>query len=111
MIHKMWRRADIQERSVTRVKGVKTDNGWATLETVYCSLDPLTSRESRIADQNGMTVTHRVMMRWRSDLGDSNVQLQPKHQLVIDGQTYDVKSVVNVDERDKFAEVMVEERV
>lgn len=110
MINKMWRRAAIQERSITRVKGVKTDDGWATIETVYCSLDPLTSRELRIAEQNGEIVTHKVVMRYRDDLGDADIELLPEHQLIIDGTTYEIRQVLNREFRNEWYDVMVEER-
>lgn len=111
MINKMWRRATIQERSVTRVKGVKTDNGWTTVETVYCSLRPLTSAELRIADQNGEIVSHEVWMRYRDDLGTGDVELTPDFKLVIDSQDFEIRSVENVDFRNEWYRLRVEERV
>jgi len=110
MIHKLWRRAQVQERSVTRVQGVKTADGWSTIDTVYCSLKPLSARELRIADQNGEVVDHEILMRYRNDLGDRNTELLPRHQLIIDERTFDVRSVENVDFRDEWTRLKVEER-
>ena len=111
MIGKMDNRIAIQERSITRVKGVKTDNGWATIETVYGSLEPMSGFERRIAEQNGLIATHKVTMRYRDDLGDSDIELLPEHQLVIDSATYEVRQVLNRDFRDKWYDVIAEIRL
>lgn len=111
MIGKMDKRIAIQERSITRVKGVKTDNGWATIETVYGSLEPMSGFERRIAEQNGLIATHKVTMRYRDDLGDSDIELLPEHQLVIDSATYEVRQVLNRDFRDKWYDVIAEIRL
>ncbi len=110
MIKDMWRRAAIRERSITRVKGVKTDNGWATIETVYCSLRPLSSREQIIAEQEGETLTHLIRMRYRGDIGPSDVELMPEHELIIDGKTYEIRAVINEDFRNRWYTVKAEER-
>lgn len=111
MIGKLDKRIAVQARSLTRTKGVKTADGWSTIETVYGSLEPLNGYERRIAEQNGLIASHRVWMRYRADLGDSDIELLPEHQMVIDGVTYEIRSVINTDLRNKWYEVLVESRL
>lgn len=111
MIGKMDKRIAVQARSLTRTKGVKTSDGWATIETVYGSLEPLRGDERRIAEQNGLVASHKVVMRYRADLGDGDIELLPEHQLVIDGVTYEIRSVINRDFRNAWYDVMVESRL
>ena len=110
MIHKLWRRAQVQERTVTREQGVKTADGWSTIDTVYCSLEPLSARELRMADQNGEVVDHEVWMRYRNDLGDGNTELLPRYQLIIDARRFEIRSAENVDFNNEWTRLRVEER-
>lgn len=108
MIGSMDKRITIEARSITRVKGVKTDNGWVALDTVYGSLVPLNGYERRIAEQNGLVASHRVWMRYRDNLPG---ELLPEHELVIDSIRYEIRSVINHDLRGKYYEVLVENRL
>ena len=109
-IAKLDQRIEIQENSKTTTNGVKTDS-WATIETVYGSLDPVSSFERRVAEQNGEIITHRVLMRYRNDIGSSDTEVLPKYRLVIDGFTYAIRSVINPDFRNRMFRLTVEELV
>lgn len=111
MIGKMDKRIAIRERSITRVNGVKTDNGWQTLETVYGSLEPMSGYERRIAEQNGLVASHKVVIRYRNDLGDANTELLPEHELVIDGYPHEIRQVLNRDFRDEYYDILTERRI
>ena len=110
MIGKLDKRIAIQERSITRVNGVKTDDGWATIETVYGSLEPMNGYERRIAEQNGLIASHKIRMRYRADLGNNNIELLPEHQLVIDSVEYEIRDVINEDFRNEWYDVRAERR-
>jgi len=111
MIGKMDKRITIRGRSITRVNGVKTDNGWQTIETVYGSVEPMNGYEQRIAQQDGLIASHKITMRYRSDLGESNTELLPEHELVIDGINHEIRQVLNRDFRNKWYDIMTEIRL
>jgi len=108
MIGTLDKRVTIEKRSLTRVKGVKTADGWATIETVYGSLEPLRGYERRVAEQNGLIATHKVVLRYRDDLDGE--ELQYDMRFLIDGAEYEVREIKNPDFRNKWFQVMVESR-
>jgi len=108
---KMRYRMTIQRNDATRTKGVKQADDWQDVETVYAELRPLSARELRIAEQNREIVTHEVMMRYRDDLGASDTEVFPRYRLSLSGRTFDVRSVENVDFRNRTTRLRVEERV
>lgn len=62
------------------------------LATVWASVEPLEGREQLIAMQTGIQRPHRFTMRYRSDLS-------PTAGLTYAGRRFDVKSVVDTEER------------
>lgn len=111
MIGKMRERVTIQKNGATRTNGVRTADSWTALETVYGRLRPLSARELRIADQNREIVTHEVTMRYRSDLGDDDTELFPRYRLLIGSRSFDVRSVQNVDFKNRINLLRAEEKV
>lgn len=111
MIGRMRERATIQENGATRTNGVRSADSWAALEAVYAELRPLSARELRTADQNKEIVSHEVTMRYRSDLGADDTELFPRYRLLIGSRSFDVRSVENVDFKNKWTRLRVEEKV
>lgn len=111
MIGKMDRRIHVEKRDISRVDGVKVDNGWTRLETVYGSVEPMTGYERRIAEQNGLIVSHKVTMRYRSNLGVDNTELLPEHRLIIDNIVHEVRQVLNRDFRNMWYDILTEARI
>ena len=107
MIGKMWHRVAVQAATATNNLGVITET-WATIETVYASVRTLTGREAEDASKPEAIYTHEFTMRYRDDLGTADTQMLNKYRLVFRSENHDVRSVENVDFRDKFMIVKTE---
>lgn len=67
---------------------------WSSVATVWASVEPLNAREAFEAEQTKTKVSHKVMMRYRSDVSTKN---RVQH----DSRTLNITSVINVGERNK----------
>ena len=65
---------------------------------------PLSGREAVFGMQLEGRLSHRIFMRYRPDL-------QPKDRIVIRGEPVQVRSVINLELRNKWLEVLCEEGV
>jgi len=110
MIGKMRHRVAVQAATATNNLGVITET-WATIETVYASVRTLTGREAEDASKPEGIYTHEFTMRYRDDLGSADTQMLNKYRLVFRSENHDVRSVDNVDFRDKFMIVKTERQV
>lgn len=110
MIGEMRHRVAVQAATATNNLGVITET-WATIETVYASVRTLTGREAEDASKPEGVYTHEFTMRYRDDLGSADTQMLNKYRLVFRSDNYDVRSVENVDFRDKFMIVKTERQV
>ena len=95
----------IQVNTPTVSSGGERTDSWATLETVYAAIEPMSAYESLRASQPGMTATHRFTMRYRTDLGVGNIPISPKHRLYYNSVAYDIVSVRNPGEQHRWTEV------
>lgn len=107
MIGEMRHRVAVQAATATNNLGVITET-WETIETVYASVRTLTGREAEDASKPEGIYTHEFVMRYRDDLGTADTQMLNKYRLVFRSENYDVRSVENVDYRDKFMIVKTE---
>jgi SPP1 family predicted phage head-tail adaptor len=107
MIGEMRHRVAVQTATATNNLGVITET-WATIETVYASVRTLTGREAEDASKPEAIYTHEFTMRYRDDLGTADTQMLNKYRLVFRSENHDVRSVENVDFRDKFMIVKTE---
>jgi SPP1 family predicted phage head-tail adaptor len=107
MIGKMRHRVAVQAATATNNLGVITET-WETIETVYASVRTLTGREAEDASKPEGIYTHEFTMRYRDDLGSADTQMLNKYRLVFRSENHDVRSVENVDFRDKFMIVKTE---
>lgn len=77
------------------------------LATVWGRVEPLLGRELVAAQQIHAEVNHRVTVRYSSDLA----AVGPKHYIVFDSRTFDIQSVLNLDERDRYLVFLCLERL
>ena len=104
-------RVIIQENTVSRTKGVKKTDSWATYDTVYMSKRALSAREQSVAGRREMFATHEFGMRFRDNLGASNTEMLPKYRLSYNSKTVDVKSVRAKDDPVTMVLILAEEKV
>lgn len=79
---------------------------WTTTKTVWGFVRPLTGREQLHADQLRDSVTHRITIRY-----DSGAIPTPLWRVSYDSRTFNIRSVLDVDERNKTLVMMVDENV
>lgn len=79
---------------------------WATITggTVWVSIVPVAGFEQYRADQLQEIVTHRITMRYLSGVTTA-------HRVLFGSIVYDIKSVINVQERGIEMVLLVEERM
>ena len=104
MIGKLRHRVALQTESTTRDAGGGQIKAWATQATVWARVEPLRGFEQLQAMQHQESVTHRVTIRYRSDVIPT-----PKGRVEFGTRLFNIKSVLNVEERGKFLVMLCEE--
>lgn len=82
--------------------GEVSESPTTTVATVWGSINPLSGRELLQAQQVQAEVTHRVRIRYRSGL-------DPSMQIVFGTRTFDIVSIINLEERDREIEILCKE--
>ena len=84
----------IQQRTETRDALGGSVWAWSTLATVWAEVRMAGTQERYVSsvDQDVATITHRVKIRYRSDVG-------PLDRIQHDGRTLDIESAVDPDGR------------
>lgn len=80
---------------------------WSTLEATWAGVEPLTGQERFIAHQSAPDVTHRITLRWSTALAG----LSPADRVLYSGRVFDLRAVLNLDERNATIECLATERV
>lgn len=99
---------DLRHRvTIQSVTEVQDDNAglvetWADVATVKAAVDPVGASERWRLQQISPTASHKVAIRYRDDVTARN-------RLVFKGRVLQVRGVVNVNEDDRFLELMCEE--
>lgn len=76
---------------------------WATYATVWAYVRPVKGYERFQADQLQTPVTHKVTLRYRSDVTTA-------HQFIYDSRTFVIKEALNIDEANQYLELKAIER-
>lgn len=76
--------------------------GETNLGQRWASIEPLSGREYMEASQMGSEVTHRIRLRYFSGL-------TTKHHLTYGGRTFNIVSMLNLDEGNVVHELMAKE--
>ena len=76
----------------------------STLAKVWAAITPLNAGEVFRADHFEGDVTHRIRLRYRAGI-------TPKMRVIYGSRTFDIRSVLNVDERNRELELAVTEIV
>lgn len=83
-------RVDVQRPSETRNSLGEVSQAWQTIETRYASVRSMSSRELMNAQQQGLSITHKVRMRHLPGLKATD-------RLLWRGRTLHIVSVVEYD--------------
>lgn len=105
---KKARIGDMRHR-VTFQQSIKTPDGykgftvgWQDVVTVWASVEPLTGREYFYSHQIKAEVTHRVKIRYRTDI---TTKMRIKHRNRVLG----IESIIDLKERCKMLEIFCKE--
>jgi len=97
-------RVAIQTQSTTLDDYGQATSGWATDNTVWAAVEPVSGAERDIGEGMVGIVTHRVVMRHISGL-------DPKMRLLFGARALNIESVLNIDERNERMTVFCREEV
>lgn len=99
---KLRHRATIQQL-------VSTDDGaggsietWQNVATVWAAIEPLRGNERYTAQQVQSTLTHKVTIRYREGI-------KPQMRLTYKGRIFDIESVIDIEERHRWLELLCSE--
>ncbi len=75
---------------------------WATISTDWCAVEPLKGNEKFDALQVQTDIDTRIIARWHKRIA----KLTTKDRILYGDIVYDIKEVLNIDERDKELHIM-----
>lgn len=78
--------------------------GWSDIATVWAGIKPRSAKEFLEAEGLENTLSHTVTIRYRSDV-------RPDMQVVYDSRHFHITGVVNVEEANRYLQLMCEEEV
>ena len=95
-------RVDIQTRTPTVGAIGNVAFAWGTTATVWAKVQPLSARERFVAERLAAQGIYEITIRWRSGL-------TPAMRMIWRGRTFNVKQILNPDERRRFLTIIVED--
>ena len=104
MIGKLRNRVTIQQEGKTSDGQGGYSLGWTALDTVWCRITPIRGEERIQAGGLESSVTHRARIRYRSDVTAGM-------RLLLGSTAYNIRAVLNPDERKQYLLMDVEEGV
>lgn len=99
-IGKMNRRIDIVEAGQISDGAGGFEDSFIVIKTVWGDIRTVGGREYIQAKQAQAEITHKVTMRYTSEINHSNL-------LSFNGNKYDIQYIINIDEENKFLELHV----
>lgn len=97
-------RVTIQTYTETQDTFGEPDKTWSTYATRWARIEPVTGREYYSVKAINATISHKMTIRNTSGL-------TPKMRIVYGSRTFQIVSVANIGERDRFMELMCYENV
>ncbi len=91
-----------QQRTPDGIGGF--DIEWTTYATVSAYIAPLSGTETVVAMQIQDSTTHRLYIRYRAEI-------LPEDRVLFGERTFNIRSVLNLEERNRFIEMRAEEGV
>lgn len=100
---------DLRQRIAIEMPQRTSDGGggasenWVLVAEIWARLHPLTGNERTEADGVAGSVSHELVMRYRNDVS-------PEHRFRLGARLFDIRAVLDVDERRRFLRCLIEER-
>lgn len=111
-IGKMQHRLTIQSRSRSSDGGGGAASTWSTVDTVWGRIEAKGGSERFFGDQNEARTSHLITIRFRRDV---TAAMRIVYSYAVDSvnysRTFNIRSIANKGERDKYLELVCEEGV
>ena len=101
------KRVILQKRDVTLDSAGQQVTTWTTLATVWASIEALSVRDLLAAQAVQSEVSHKITVRYRSEF--STPVADATYRLNYNGRLFNIKGVMNIDERNRTIEIMAGE--
>ena len=99
---RLRQRVTIQQKSATQNSYGEEVVTWSDVATVWGSVEPLRGQEFIEIRRAGAEVTTRIVLRYRSGI-------EPEMRVTYGAHTYDVMSVIHVEERQRELQLLCRE--
>lgn len=103
-IGKRQKRLAIQTKQTVRDDMGGFSHTWVTDKTVWASIVPASGKELLSGEQVHAEVTHKITIRFYSGL-------TTKNRLLYGSRVFDINFIKNIDERDRYMEMLCKEVV
>jgi SPP1 family predicted phage head-tail adaptor len=96
--------ADLREQIVVQRKSLAGDGAgghvvtWRDLFATRAKVKPLSGREALQAMQLQASITHRIYIRYRKDLTESD-------RIILRGQPLQIRAIINIDLKDRWIDI------
>ena len=77
---------------------------WQDIADLWAEIIPLSGKERLFAEQIEAPISHKILLRYRSDI-------TPDNRLVFEGRIFNIRYVFNVNENNEALEILAEEGV
>ena len=104
IVSRLRQRITIQQQSQTPDTGGGFSRSWGNVATVWAEVIPISGREVLANQQLQGQVTHRITIRYRSGVTTAM-------RVAYEGRVFNIRSVLNIRERDDLLEILAEEGV
>ena len=99
---KLRHKISLQRREKTPDGGGGYTYDWVEYDTTYAWIRPMSGVENLVAMRIESNITHDLFIRYRADLN-------AKDRIVFGSRSFDVVSVINIEERNKWLQLRCEE--
>ena len=104
-------RAGALKHKITIQEKTQTSDGmggytetWKELYTVWAAIWPVSGREYIATGRKEGEVTHRIQIRYREGI-------MPSHRVLYGSRVFDIRAVLNHEEKNKYLDLMCVEKV
>jgi len=94
----------LQGQGSTRDTGGGISAGFTTIATVYADIKPKSGKEVYKQGKLIGSVSHEITVRYRTDISNGS-------RIKIANKLFNIRAIINVDERDRFLKLLCEEGV
>lgn len=94
----------LQGQGTSRDTGGGISSGFSTIASVYANVVPKSGKEVYKQGKLIGSVTHEITIRHRTDITNAS-------RISFNNKLFNIRSIVNIDERDRYLKLMCEEGV